>query len=110
MEAAREKLKAKRNLKLVIPTEETPKNKLIPLEGTTSFLLEGKVKRTDEAKGSSSSTSAKRAQKSFFKRSDSKDFDDEGPYFCARGRNNGKYMEDKVNLITHLKIAYPFHP
>ncbi len=96
MEGAQGSLKAKKKLKLAIPIEENPANKLIPIEGTTSFLLIGAIKRTGEAKGSSSSAS--KSQKSFFKRSDSKDFDDEGRFYFVRGRNNGKIMEDKVSF------------
>ena len=92
-------LKPKRKLKLALATDESMDKKLIHIEGTTSFLLEGKIKRTDEGNGSSSSRS--KPQKSFFNRSDSKDFDEGGPAYFARGRNNGKYMEDKViALIT----------
>lgn len=88
-------LKAKRKLKLNIPVSNQNEPVLKFDQETSTFLLQGDIKQRDETDTNSSSVT--KAANKFFGKEQLMNFDFEGQFYSIRARNNGKFMEDKVN-------------
>lgn len=97
--------KAKRKLKLALPVANETEPSLTFNQSTSTFILEGQIAQADETDINSSSVS--QARRNFFPKDRRMNFDVKGQYYYIRGRDNGKFMEDKVSLVYPQERPLP---